>query len=168
MVSVKKVVQLLLGELVRGITLPNQRLVGGVAPPQRTGSAFGRPDAGPIKRLCAPATRCHARRVVRLVGGRGWPEREPSHTGPSGAGAGLAAKKKSVHAAERDTERDTARYRARYRAIPSAIPSAIPRDTARDTERDTERVRALRAALPKSCKPKISPVSNSWMRRAPT
>ena len=32
-------------------------------------------------------------------------EREPSHTGPSGAGAGLAAKKKSVHAAERDTER---------------------------------------------------------------
>ena len=31
------------------------------------------------------------------------PGREPGHDGPGGAGAGLAAKKKSVHAAERDT-----------------------------------------------------------------
>ena len=40
------------------------------------------------------------------MGGRaGRPERELGHDGAGGAGTGLAAKKKSVHAAERDTDR---------------------------------------------------------------
>lgn len=52
------------------------------------------------------------------MGGRaGRPEREPGHDGTGGAGAGLAAKKKSVHAAERDT--------ARVRALRAAFLEAV-------------------------------------------
>jgi transposase len=54
------------------------------------------------------------------VGGRtGWPGREPGHDGPGGAGTGLAAKKKSVHAAERDTVRVKALRAAFLEAVQS-------------------------------------------------
>lgn len=54
---------------------------------------------------------------MRVAGGRGRPEREPGHAGTSRAGVGLAAKKKSVHAAERDTKRVIALRRAFVEAV---------------------------------------------------
>ena len=56
------------------------------------------------------------------MGGRpGRTDREPGHNGAGRAGVGLAAKKKSVHATERDTERDTERVRALRAAYLEAL-----------------------------------------------
>ena len=47
----------------------------------------------------------HAPRIVRLVGGHRRADRAPGHARTGRAGTGLAAKEKSVHAAERDSDR---------------------------------------------------------------
>ena len=69
--------------------------------------------------LPAPAARCHLGRVAGVGGRAGRPGREPGHDGAGRAGSGLAAKKKSVHAAERDTARVKALRVAFLEAVPS-------------------------------------------------
>ena len=69
------------------------------------GPAPGRRGPGPAHGLLAPNARCHPRRVTRRTGRHRRAGREPVGAGAGRAGAGLAAKKKSVYAAERGTER---------------------------------------------------------------
>lgn len=83
----------------------DERFAGGAAPPQRTSPVPGCPRSHPVGGVSAPAARRHARRVAHLAGGGGWTCREPSDARTGCPSVGLAAKKKSVHAAERDTER---------------------------------------------------------------
>ena len=75
------------------------------------------PWLAPPYGLLAAAARRHAGRVRPGPGGRRRAGGEPGHARTSGSGAGLAAKKKSVHDAERDSERVVALRGAFVEAI---------------------------------------------------
>lgn len=71
-----------------------------------------RPRAGPeraspagVAGLFVPGARCHAGEIMHLAGGHRRAGRQPVDPVAGGPGVGVAAKKKSVHAAERDTRR---------------------------------------------------------------
>jgi len=73
-----------------------------------TGSFAALPHRGgprPTSGLRGPATRCDAGRIARPIDRRRRPRRGPHDGLAAVANAGLAAQKKSVPAAERDTER---------------------------------------------------------------
>ena len=83
----------------------NGRVGGGAAPPPRSRPAARRGGSRGVGGLPAPAARCHPGRVARVGGRARRPGRARGHDGAGQAGAGLAAKKKSVHAAGRATDR---------------------------------------------------------------
>ena len=83
-----------------------QRTSGHVAArPGGRGSAPGPGPTAALAGLPAPDPGRHARRAAYLVGRTRRARSEPFGAGPGRAGAWLAAKKKSVHATERDTQR---------------------------------------------------------------
>lgn len=79
--------------------------VAALAPPGRDAPPAHCSGPHPASGLRGSATRCDAGRIARPTGCRWRPRRGP-HAGLAGVTpAGLAAQKKSVHAAERDTGR---------------------------------------------------------------
>ena len=70
------------------------------------------------RRLRGPAARCHAGGIAGPVGRRRRTGRGPNHGLEGVAGAGFAAKKKGLHAAERDTGRVKGLRRAFLEALP--------------------------------------------------
>lgn len=101
--------------------LKRQRTSGAVAAlPHRGGPAplINAAARRPVGGLRGPAARRHTGRVARPTGGQRRPGRGAHHRLAGFAGAGVAAQKKSVHAAERDTPR----VNGLRRAFPEARP----------------------------------------------